>query len=100
MNFPVNSAMQRVHVIVSGHVQGVGFRYFVKESAESLQLTGWVRNMTNGNVELLAEGDHETLQTFINRVRQGNALSYISDLEIHWLPAGQQHHKFMIAPSE
>ncbi|HPS42822.1 MAG TPA: acylphosphatase, partial [Anaerolineaceae bacterium] len=75
MNFPANSAMQRVRVIVSGHVQGVGFRYFVKESAESLQLTGWVRNMTNGNVELLAEGDQETLQTFVNRVRQGNAMS-------------------------
>ena len=51
-----------MHVVVRGRVQGVGFRYFVRERARSLRLVGWVRNMPDGAVEVLASGAAEALE--------------------------------------
>ena len=47
---------QRAHIVVSGRVQGIGFRYNVQKWAQSLGLKGWVRNLVDGSVEILAEG--------------------------------------------
>ena len=49
--------MKRYHIIVSGRVQGVGFRYFCVMNAQKFNLTGSVRNMSNGNVEIFVQGD-------------------------------------------
>ena len=56
---------QRLHSIVEGHVQGVGFRYFVVDTALSLGITGWVRNRFDGSVEVLAEGEGKSLNELI-----------------------------------
>ena len=56
---------------VSGRVQGVGFRFFVLEAAEQEGLSGWVRNLPDGRVEIAAEGDREAVERFEGLVRRG-----------------------------
>ncbi len=57
--------------IVSGRVQGVGFRFFVVEAAEAEGVSGWVRNRPDGQVEVLAEGDREAVDRLEGRLRNG-----------------------------
>jgi acylphosphatase len=60
-----------IRLIVSGEVQGVGFRYFVREAARSLGVRGWTRNLPDGSVELEAEGDAIVMAAFIKHVGAG-----------------------------
>jgi acylphosphatase len=53
--------IRRLHVVVRGRVQGVGFRYFAQEAARSLDVAGWVRNAADGSVEVEAEGGENAL---------------------------------------
>jgi acylphosphatase len=61
----------RVRVLVSGRVQGVGFRWFVREAARQHRLAGWVRNRPDGSVELEASGDDAAFRQFIAEIREG-----------------------------
>jgi acylphosphatase len=61
----------RKHWFVSGQVQGVGFRAFTYEAATDLKLKGWVRNLTDGRVEIVAEGDAPTIAKLLERVKKG-----------------------------
>ena len=61
----------RVRLVVSGRVQGVGFRWFVREAARQHRLAGWVRNRSDGSVELEASGDDARFRAFIETIRQG-----------------------------
>jgi len=63
--------MNRVHVFVTGRVQGVFFRAETKSKADSLNLTGWVRNLPDGRVETVFEGEKERVDTMIEWCRQG-----------------------------
>lgn len=74
--------MQRYYIIVSGTVQGVGFRYFVYYTAKLLNLTGWVRNCENGDVEMEVQGNEENLSAFIDRIKKGNGFSSIEDIAV------------------
>lgn len=74
--------MKRVHVIVSGRVQGVGFRYFAVSLASKYQISGWVRNLYNGDVELEAEGTSERLQFFLQEVQEGNRFVRVRNMEV------------------
>jgi acylphosphatase len=60
-----------MHVVVSGRVQGVGFRWFVREAAIELGLAGWVRNRPDGNVEVAADGDDAGVSHFRELLRKG-----------------------------
>ena len=62
---------ERLHVRVAGRVQGVGFRWFVREEARRLKLAGWVRNLPSGEVELMAEGDASSLEELSRAVAKG-----------------------------
>ncbi len=55
---------QRLHIHYQGRVQGVGFRWAVREVAEGFDVTGWIRNLSDGRVELVAEGEHPELEAF------------------------------------
>ncbi|GAA0444639.1 acylphosphatase [Lentibacillus halophilus] len=59
------------HIVVSGRVQGVGFRYSAQQQARSHRLAGWVQNKTDGTVELEAEGDAEQVRSFIQILKKG-----------------------------
>ena len=61
----------RMHVVVSGRVQGIGFRWFVREAALELELSGWVRNRDDGSVEVEADGDDVYIAQFRSRLRDG-----------------------------
>ena len=63
--------MPRAHVIVSGMVQGVGFRYYALREAERAGVSGWVRNRRDGTVEIEAQGEEEALEAFLAAVRPG-----------------------------
>ena len=62
--------MIRIKVLVSGHVQGVGFRFFTQYEASLLNLTGFVKNLSDGNVYLEAQGDKNNILKFINKIKK------------------------------
>lgn len=74
----------RLHVIVRGLVQGVGFRHHTIEAARHLGLTGWVRNTRDGAVEALAEGDRMKLQQWLEALRRGPRGAHVTDVEATW----------------
>lgn len=73
--------MRRVHVVVSGLVQGVNFRAFTRRRAAALGLGGWVRNLADGRVEAVAEGQDEAVEEFIAACRQGPPASRVEVCE-------------------
>lgn len=77
----VNSS-KRVHVFYSGRVQGVGFRYTAQDIAMSLGLTGWIKNLEDGRVEIVAEGKEEDLKEFLDKISKGQLSRYIKDVEL------------------
>lgn len=88
-----------MHILVDGRVQGVGFRYFVQAQANQLGLTGWVRNLDDGRVEILAEGEKSEVLNLLDQVRSGPRGSLVSDVKFEWMePTGNRKY-FMIAPT-
>ena len=75
------------HVLISGRVQGVGFRYWVVYEAQARKLDGWVRNLPDGRVEVLACGDDAAVQSLCDWLRIGPPAARVSDL--HCEPAGK-----------
>ena len=91
---------QRLHSIVEGHVQGVGFRYFVVDTALSLGITGWVRNRFDGSVEVLAEGEGKSLNELILALHRGPRSSRIYSVSEEWQNATGEFSSFRIRPTE
>ena len=75
---------RRLEAKIDGRVQGVGFRYFVQREANSLGLSGWVRNLRSGSVQLAAEGPEEDLNSLIEAVRQGPPMSHVQNIDARW----------------
>lgn len=73
--------MSELHVRVTGVVQGVGFRWFVRERARRLGLTGWVRNLSDGTVEVAASGDGNQLALFRAELERGPRGAAVESLE-------------------
>jgi acylphosphatase len=86
----------RVHVVVSGLVQGVGFRYFAYNKAKSLTLTGYVRNHYSGDVEIEAEGDRSLVEEFLNQVKVGPRSAHVKDMKIEWIKCAETHSDFEV----
>lgn len=74
----------RCHIYVAGRVQGVFFRAFTREVAESLGLKGWVRNLPDGRVEAVFEGPRELIEEALKRVRVGPPMARVEDIQINW----------------
>jgi acylphosphatase len=75
----------RVHVIVSGIVQGVGFRFFIYNISRELNLSGFVRNLFSGEVEIEAEGERSLIEELITMVKTGPRSAHVTDLKINWI---------------
>lgn len=69
-------------ILVFGTVQGVGFRYFVQRHAGQLGINGWAMNTSDGNVEIIVEGETTVLENFIGRIKDGPRGANVSKLEI------------------
>jgi acylphosphatase len=79
--------VERLHAVVHGDVQGVGFRYFVQRRAKQLGLAGWVRNNGDGTVELIAEGERDKLEELRRTVEEGPRMSRVDRVDVQWSSA-------------
>jgi acylphosphatase len=89
----------RLHCFVSGRVQGVGFRYFVRGRANELGLTGWVRNLYDGRVEVVAEGEQATLQQLEAALRRGPPGSDVTSVETEMGEDSGEFRDFAVRPT-
>ena len=85
----------RVCVLFSGNVQGVGFRYTAERMARRRPVTGYVRNLPRGQVELVAEGEKQMLSEFVEEVRSAFH-SYVREAQIRWEEATGEYERFGI----
>jgi acylphosphatase len=76
--------MKRVHIYVSGRVQGVGFRAFVQHTAQTMNLTGWVKNLYDGRVEVLTEGSEDDINAFIDKLKEGPIGARVDNADVNW----------------
>jgi acylphosphatase len=76
--------IRQAHVWVSGRVQGVFFRYYTQEEATGRGLKGWVRNLPDGRVEAVLQGDQAALERMIQWCRQGPPSSRVDGVEVRW----------------
>lgn len=91
-----DSELLRIHAIISGRVQGVGFRGFTATAAQQIGVTGWVRNRINGTVETVAEGNQAALDAFLRQIGSGPGPSYVDEVEIKWLDATGEFSNFKV----
>jgi acylphosphatase len=73
-------AVKRLAITITGRVQGVGFRYFAKDAADSLGILGWMRNTFDRSVECEAQGPEKDLEQFVDRLREGPPMSRVKDV--------------------
>jgi acylphosphatase len=83
-------------IIVSGLVQGVGFRWFVEREAKAFELTGQVRNLYSGEVEVKIEGERGLIEELIARLKVGNRVSNVADVKITWTEFENKYKNFQI----
>ena len=93
------SEMKRLHAKVTGRVQGVGFRYFVLNSANQLGLTGWARNRRDGSVEVIAEGELDSLKQLVGALRKGPTSSIVRDLKTNIQEPTGEFKSFHVRPT-
>jgi len=88
---------RRLHAVVRGRVQLVGFRYFVVDRARALGLAGWVRNGDDGEtVEVAAEGPEERLRQLEASLRQGPRSARVETVEVRWSDELEGHQAFQM----
>jgi acylphosphatase len=86
----------RAHVFIKGEVQGVFYRVWVRTQAEKLNLTGWVKNLTDGRVEAVFEGPKEKVEKIIAKCKIGPSVAGVKHLDIKWGKATGEHTGFEI----
>ncbi len=89
--------MKRMQVFFSGTVQGVGFRFTAERLAQRFSVSGFVRNLDDGRVEVVAEGEETALVNFLTAIRESGMKDYIRDVEAHWSDAQDTFTGFRIA---
>jgi len=88
--------MLQIHTFASGRVQGVNFRYYTYRKAKQLKLKGYVCNLDDGRVEILAQGHRDDLNKLIEFVKSNPGLSFVTDLRIDWEQAKTKLSEFRI----
>ena len=78
--------MKAVHILISGRVQGVGFRWFAEQRASELAVSGYVRNLPEGDVEVVAQADEQTLESFCRELREGPRFARVEELSMKPVP--------------
>jgi acylphosphatase len=87
---------KRMQIFYSGRVQGVGFRYTVRTVATGFEVTGRVRNLPDGRVELLAEGTNEELEGFREAIRESGLEHFIQNEDVSWVDSQNEFRGFEI----
>ena len=86
----------RLHLVISGRVQGVGFRFSAYDEAKDLALAGWVRNLAGGEVEIVAEGKQENLQMLAAWAHLGPSSAHVTEVREDWLEFTGEFAEFRI----
>jgi len=89
-------AHRRVHLWVRGYVQGVGYRANARQQGTLLGLTGWVKNLPDGQVEIVAEGDEVALQRLIAWCKRGPEMAEVESVDVRWEPPSGEFKRFGI----
>jgi len=74
--------MKAYHIHILGRVQGVGFRYFTLQAAQKNSVSGWVKNLPDGSVEIIATGSDDRLKNFLEAVSKGPSYSRVMDVQV------------------
>ena len=85
---------ERLTAYFSGSVQGVGFRYTTEHLARRFTVTGFVRNLSDGRVEVVAEGEGTVLKDFLKSIRESQMSGYIRNVEVVWGPVSGEFKGF------
>ena len=88
--------MLQLQIVVSGKVQGVGYRYFAQMKAVQFGITGWVKNRSDGAVEMVTTGTKENLDLFIEEISRGNPFSTVDQIEINEISIAEKYQSFTI----
>lgn len=91
-----NPEKKRLHAIVHGRVQGVNFRATTTREAMSLGVTGWVRNLRDGTVEVTAEGEEEDLKALVAFLHEGPPVANVTEVETRWSTATDEFDQFRV----
>jgi acylphosphatase len=86
----------QARIYISGFVQGIGFRYFVKSNARKLGLKGWAQNLPDGRVEALAQGEKEAIGKLIKLCEKGPFLSEVKAVDVNWDKEEEQFGDFRV----
>ena len=88
--------LEELHARISGYVQGVGFRYFVIRIAQPLGLRGYTRNLSDGNVEVVAQGPRIALERLLEQLRRGPSASEVEEVQTTWREPGEHFSGFHV----
>ncbi|QSS98383.1 acylphosphatase [Pontibacillus sp. ALD_SL1] len=89
--------MKRIHMIVSGHVQGVGFRFSAQQKAKECNVVGWVKNKSDGTVEIEAQGENDRIHSYSEAIKHGpSPYAKVSEITIEELEPTNQFQTFEI----
>lgn len=88
--------MNQAHALIFGFVQGVGYRHFIRSKANELGLTGWVKNLPDGSVEAVFQGDKSSIDKVIEHCKKGPFLSEVEGVEVQWESMVDNFKDFMV----
>jgi acylphosphatase len=96
----IRAVNARAHVFVSGRVQGVFYRGYTERWARSLGLAGWVRNLFDGRVEVLVEGDKIRIEELLERLKAGPSRARVDQVSVDWGEAGGEFEGFSVRATD
>lgn len=88
--------LKQLHLIVTGRVQGVGFRYYSQNMALAQNINGWVRNLPDGSVEIIAEGEESYINNYLDSIKKGSPFSSVDSVVITENPTLHHYTSFTI----
>lgn len=91
-----NIKKARAHILISGRVQGVAFRYYTQDVAQNLEIKGWVKNCWDGKVEIVIEGEEDRVNELINWCYQGPRSAIVEKVEVEWEEFKDEFNSFGI----
>lgn len=86
--------MKQAHVFISGFVQGVGFRAYVRSKARKIGVTGWVRNLSDDRVEAVLQGDRHDIERVLFYCKRGPFFANVTNIVVDWEDASEEFSEF------
>jgi acylphosphatase len=86
----------QAHIFVTGMVQGIGYRFFVTRLSASLGLSGWVKNLPSGQVEITVEGDRSQIESMVRDLKTGHPYASVKGVAVEWKPWTGEFREFRV----